>query len=103
MNILGLSEIFSPSANKIFRWVSIRQGMPLSIREIVIGEILACLASSVLLIRRDSRTDLRLFLAIARQDTLKSRALCSVMNDWILCLSLILKNLKIMEINFNYA
>lgn len=66
MNILGLSESLNPSANRILRCVSIRHGIPFSIREIVIGESSACLASSVLLMRSDSRTVLRLFLAIAQ-------------------------------------
>ena len=66
MKIFGLSENPNPSASKILRWVSIRHGMPFSMREIVIGESSACLASSVLLIRSDSRTVLRLFLAIAQ-------------------------------------
>jgi len=66
LKILGLSDSLNPSASRILRCVSIRQGMPFSIREIVIGESSACLASSVLLIRSDSRTVLRLFLAIAQ-------------------------------------
>jgi hypothetical protein len=36
----------------------------------VIGETSACLASSVLLMRRDSRTDFNLFLAIVRSEAL---------------------------------
>jgi len=66
LKIIGLSDSPNPSASKILRWVSIRHGMPFSMREIVIGESSACLASSVLLIRSDSRTVLRLFLAIAQ-------------------------------------
>lgn len=38
----------------IFRFVSMRHGKPLSILAIVIGETLASLASSALLIKRDS-------------------------------------------------
>jgi len=70
LKILGLSESLNPSANRILRWVSIRHGIPLSILEMVIGETSACLASSVLLMRNDSRTDFNLFLAIARSEAL---------------------------------
>jgi hypothetical protein len=52
--IFSLSERLKPSANKIFRCVCIRHGMPFSIRAIVMGDTFALRASSVLLISRDS-------------------------------------------------
>jgi hypothetical protein len=42
------------------------------------------LASSVLLKRNDSRTDLRLFLAIARQGTVKGIGFNLCLNVWVL-------------------
>ena len=54
--ILSLSERLKPNANKILRWVSIRHGMPFSMRAIVMGDTLAFRASSVLLISKDSLT-----------------------------------------------
>ena len=48
-----------------FRFVSILHCLPCSIRVIVIGDILAFLASSVLLIMRDSLISFRGFLIIA--------------------------------------
>jgi hypothetical protein len=59
------SDKLYPSAKRILRFVSIRQGIPCSMRVIVMGETLASLASSDLLIKRDSRTFLRRFLAIS--------------------------------------
>ena len=48
----------------ILRLVSMRHGIPFSIRPIVIGERLAFLASSDLLIRNDSRIFFKEFLLI---------------------------------------
>lgn len=48
----------------IFRFVSIRQGIPFSILEIVIGETFAFLANSDLFIMSDSLISLREFLLI---------------------------------------
>lgn len=45
----------------ILRLVSILHGMPFSMREMVIGETFACLASSALLIKRDSLVFFNLF------------------------------------------
>ncbi len=79
LKILGLSDRLNPSASRILRCVSIRHGMPFSMREIVIGDSSACLASSVLLMRSDSRTVLRLFLAIAQARI--SRLKSPIIND----------------------
>jgi len=54
LNILFLSERLYPRAKRIFRLVSTRHGKCFSMRDIVIGETLAFLASSALLIMRDS-------------------------------------------------
>jgi len=63
-NIFFLSVIFSPKAKTIFRFVSGLHVIPLSIRVMVRGEILALLESSALLIIKDSLIFLRLFLLI---------------------------------------
>jgi hypothetical protein len=52
----------NPKAKRIFRFVSIRQGIPFSIRVIVMADMLAFRASSALLIMRDSLVFLRWFL-----------------------------------------
>ena len=64
LKILPLSEIFSPKAKTIFRFVSILHGSPRSIRVMVRGETLASLDSSALLIIRDSLISFKLFLLI---------------------------------------
>jgi len=53
---LFLSDRLKPKAKIILRWVSIRHGMPFSMRAMVIGDTSAFLASSVLLISKDSLT-----------------------------------------------
>lgn len=64
MKILFLSERSNPSARMILRMVSIRQGIPLSIRAMVIGETFAALASSALLISKDSLVSFSAFCFI---------------------------------------
>ena len=49
-----LSEIFTPKAKRIFRFVPILQGLPSSIRERVRVEMFDFLANSALLIIKDS-------------------------------------------------
>jgi hypothetical protein len=63
-NTFFLSEILYPNARIILRFVSILQGMPCSIRVMVIGDMLAFLASSALLIIRDSLISFNKFLLI---------------------------------------
>ena len=65
-NTLFLSITFKPKAKIIFRCVSILHGMPCSIRETVMGDIPAFLASSVLLISKDSLIFFNRFLLILK-------------------------------------
>ena len=60
-NSLSLSVNFNPRANRILRYISIRYGFPCSMREIVIGDTPAFLASSDWLNMRDSLICLREF------------------------------------------
>jgi len=56
--------MFNPKAKRIFRFVSILEGIPFSIRAMVMGDIFALRASSVLLIIKDSLTSLKELLFI---------------------------------------
>jgi len=73
---MSLSAGFKPSARRILRLVSIRQGMPFSILVMVIGETCAFLASSALLINIDSRVSFKLFALIDLAFRVKQR-LCA--------------------------
>jgi len=61
---LFLSDIFNPKAKSILRFVSTRQGLPCSIRVRVSDDIFDFLASSVLLIMKDSLISLKEFVLI---------------------------------------
>ena len=58
------SEIFNPKAKRIFRFVFILLGFPCSIRVRVIDDMFAFLASSVLLIMKDSLISFKEFVLI---------------------------------------
>jgi len=61
---MSLSDNFKPNAKRIFRLVSTLHGLPPSIRVRVSTDKLAILASSALLIKKDSLICLKEFMLI---------------------------------------
>jgi len=59
-----LLDNFNPKAKRIFRFVSILQGLPCSILVMVSDDIFDFLASSVLLIMKDSLNSFKEFVLI---------------------------------------
>jgi hypothetical protein len=77
-----LSETFNPKAKRIFRFVSTLQGLPCSILVRVSDDIFDFLASSALLIMKDSLISFKEFVLIKEFVFIFSPKTCFVLSSY---------------------